>query len=272
MNATITITDLEFKVLWERYTGELMPEPLSFMSRTEYHNDYEREKVQVWERIRTDSFLGKVIETLHVPDVYVIAHGWDDADMANPKKRIRVRAARAGARGYVVTQLPGETLSHSGGFTITDCGARGIPAAVVATLPDVKAGQRGSVPIVVEATRAGDSYWQSRSMVADAVDSAQEHSMEFLGLPATTTGAITIHQGKSKFGRRGILEQAMLWRDMLDDGRYVIPLGENPVAIPIGTRRLIGLIEDGIEVMVERLETHWETGDSESMQYRRRSF
>lgn len=86
--------------------------------------------------------------------------------------------------------------------------------------------------------------------------------MRFLSAQATTTGVISIRQGYSKFGPRGVLEQLLLWRDLTDDGRYVIPLDGAPVAVGIGAKRLARLVDDSIDVVVDRLETHWETGDA----------
>jgi hypothetical protein len=91
-----------------------------------------------------------------------------------------------------------------------------------------------------------------------ATTSTVSRSDEFFAIPATRTGVITIHQGHSKFGPRGILERIMVWRDLPDDGRYVIELDQAPVAIGIGDERLMLEIDDVINLMVQRLETHWE--------------
>ncbi len=272
MTETVKLTDHEFVALWDRYTGRFLPEPFTFLGRIPLQEDYERHARDIWERLGGDSFLAKVIRTVEVPDVYLVVQGWYDKEMDNPDKRIRIHAVRAGASAFVITQLPGETVFHSGGFVIAECQPRALAAAVVAALPEVGAGQRGPIPIVIETTRAADSYWQSRSLVEDEADATEERSKEFLDAPAARTGSITIHQGKSKFGRRGILERVLIWRDMPDDGRYVIPVGDNPVAVGVSAKRFVLMIDEVIDEIVKRLETHWETGDSEPLMYRHRTF
>ncbi|MFI9506313.1 ESX secretion-associated protein EspG [Nocardia sp. NPDC052566] len=267
---TRTLTDLEFSAVWERYTGERLPTPFTFMSRTPCREDYEREVHQVWQQLRADGFLAQMVQTLHLPDVYVAVDGWDPADWENPAGRIRVHAARAGSSAYVVTQLPGETIWHSGGFTIADIQPRGIAAAIVAALPETPPGQWGNVTIV-EGPEPDSSFHQTRSIVADEGDASLERSTRFLGAPTTSIGMITVCQGRSKFGPRGMGSRALGWRDLSDDGRYVIPVGVNPVAAGVKARRLIEMIDEAIGEMVERLETHWEAGDSDSLRERNRS-
>lgn len=258
---TWDLTDLELKVLWERRADANLPPPFSFISRTPLLDDYEREKYETWQRLQPmlDEGLSEVIETLIRPEVYVVGYAWCDSDMKNPAKRIRVRAARSGARGYAVTQLPGETVYHSGGFTITEIGPHGLADAVVSALPPTGAGHRHNIPIMTnnaeELERLRGGVW---TVLEEADLSPLLESERFLNAPATTTGIITVHQGHSKFGPRGILEQYMLWRDMPDDGRYVIVLDHAPVANGIGPTQLTALVGTSIEKMLERLETHWE--------------
>ncbi|MFI9506311.1 ESX secretion-associated protein EspG [Nocardia sp. NPDC052566] len=263
MSATWSFSDLDFMVLWERNTDLPLPYPFTYTCRYTGHNEYERAKVQVWERLR-DSVPTEVvgaIETVCRPDVFVSARGWCADDMDNPGKRIRIVAARSAASGYVLSQLPGETVGHSGGYTIAECDARGLGATVVAALPAVPAGRRSNVPIVAEPEADDDGEYRG-PLLLDGDDSREVNSRRFLELPATTTGEIIVRQGRSKFGPRGILEQVLSWRDLPDDGRYVIVHDDDPIAVGTGTQRLIGVLDEAIDLMVDRLETHWETGDS----------
>ncbi|WP_378737175.1 ESX secretion-associated protein EspG [Nocardia brasiliensis] len=265
MTATWSFTDLEFKVLWERHTDAPLPEPFVYKCRIEYDSDYERAKYQTWERLRAtmDRSFDGVLDTVARPDVVVTAFGWCDDDMENPAKRLWVHAARAGAQAYVLKQLPGETIQHSGGFTVTECEPRDLATAVVATLPAVAAGRLPSVAIVTEEAKPEERFGLGRPLIADdGEETAGARSLRFLSAQATTTGVISIRQGYSKFGPRGVLEQLLLWRDLTDDGRYVIPLDGAPVAVGIGAKRLARLVDDSIDVVVDRLETHWETGDA----------
>ncbi|WP_067646793.1 ESX secretion-associated protein EspG [Nocardia harenae] len=264
MNRSWDLTDLEFAVLWERINRSDLPRPFSFISRTRKLSDYEREKLEVWDRMRpeVDDCLRDVFVAMHRPEAYVVVLGWCDHDTQNPAKRVRARAVRSATHGYLLRQLPGETVWHSGGFTIEECGPHGIAEAVVRILPERQAGRLGSIPILTDQV---DDHERFRSVPDSRVtmpnqDSPADRSAKFFALPAELTGAITVHQGYSAFGPRGILEQAMLWRDLPDDGRYVIVLDRAPTAMGIGTRRLVALIDAAVERMRDRADSHWEAG------------
>ncbi|GAA5067033.1 ESX secretion-associated protein EspG [Nocardia callitridis] len=261
-------TDLEFKVLWERHTDTRLPQPFMFTSRTQFLDQYEWEKYRTWEQLRDslDSSFIEVLETCFRPEVYVVVYGWVDQDMDNPETRIRVRAVRAGTRGYVITQLPGETLWHSGGYKIVECGPHGLAEAVVAALPEVSAGRRGNFAITADQQDDLERFQANVSLVSeDSHESASEQHNRFFRMPATTTGAITVNQGRSMFGPRGIGAQIMLWRDLVDDGRYLIELNQAPVAIGTGRKRLTTTLDTAISDMVERTDTHWESVEARTV-------
>ncbi|MFC8042697.1 ESX secretion-associated protein EspG [Nocardia sp. NPDC057353] len=264
MNRRWDLTDLEFAVLWERINGGDLPKPFSYVSRTRGLSAYEREKLLAWERLRhlADDGLRDVFEAMHRPEAYVVVHGWCDHDTRNPAKRVRARAVRSATHGYLLRQLPGETVWHSGGFTIEECGPFGIAEAVVRVLPERGAGRLGAIPILTDRV---DDHERFRSVPDSRVtmpnrESPADRSATFFALPAELTGAITVHQGYSAFGPRGILEQAMLWRDLPGDGRYVIVLDRAPTAMGIGTRRLVALVDAAVERMRDRADSHWEAG------------
>ncbi|MCM6776066.1 ESX secretion-associated protein EspG [Nocardia sp. CDC159] len=266
-------TDVEFKVLWERHSDSPLPPPMVFLSRTPMLEDFEREKYGAWQHLQAtlDSSFDGVLETLLRPDVFVVLHGWNDREMENPHKRIRLYAARSGLRGYVLTQLPGETVLHSGGYTITECDPRALADAVVRAMPTAEAGRRfRNVPIAGgPATQQGgwaesdQLYRPGGSLVSESVElgaSSDGLSERFFAVPATMTGGISVSQGRSKYGRRGILEEIMVWRDLPDDGRYVFVLDHAPTAMGIGSRHLTVKLAASIDRILERMETHreWE--------------
>lgn len=262
MNRSWDLTDLEFAVLWERINRSDLPKPFSYISGTRGLSDYEREKLAVWDRLRdeVDDGLRDVFEAMHRPEAYVVVHGWCDHDTENPATR--VRAMRSATHGYLLRQRPGETVWHSGGFSIEECGPHGLAEAVVRVLPEQRAGRLGAIPILTDQI---DDHERFRSVPDSRVtmpsrESPADRSAAFFAIPADLTGAITVHQGYSAFGPRGILEQAMLWRDLPGDGRYVIVLDQAPTAMGIGTRRLVALVDAAVERMRDRADSHWEAG------------
>ncbi|MEV0293210.1 ESX secretion-associated protein EspG [Nocardia sp. NPDC050710] len=259
-------TDLEFRVLCERFAKSNVPDPLTFMARIPYLDDYEREKYLTWERLQPDldPVIPDIIPLLYRPDVAIKVLGWYDGDFQAPEKWIRGLAVRSGTQGYLVTQAPGETFMHSSGYTIIDCGPRGLAEAVVRLLPpNIEAGRRGSIPIVTDNLDDLERISSGGSLVTEEVDSSGAgRSAEFFGIPADRTGSITIVQGHSKFGPRGILEHILVWRDLPSDGRYVIELPNGaPMAVGMGKKWLTSKIDNSVETILERIETHWELQD-----------
>ncbi|MFC3964548.1 ESX secretion-associated protein EspG [Nocardia jiangsuensis] len=262
MNRSWSFTDVEFKVLWERINRRGLPRPFTFTSRTPLLDDYEREKLAIWERMRpdVDAELRDLFTAIGLPEVYVVVRGWWEDDPDNPENQIRARVVRVGVQGYLLIQQPGETLWHSGGFTIEECGPRGLVDAVLRVLPPSPAGRTATVPLVLDHADEHEYHRpEPDSLVTEArSESAADVSARFLAAPGAATGAISVHQGHSAFGPRGILKQDIFWRDMLDDGRYAIVLDQAPVAMGVDGRRLAGLVDAAVERMLERADAHWE--------------
>ncbi|MFI9506305.1 ESX secretion-associated protein EspG [Nocardia sp. NPDC052566] len=253
-------TDDEFDVLWEQYTGgDLPPKPMTYTSRFEFQSDYARNAWEIRQRLRDtlDGSIAEVLEVIARPEVLVQAMGWYDRNEEDPQKWIRARAVRSGASGYILTQRPGETAWHSGGFTITECGPHGLADAIVATLPNVGAGKQKSFPLDVGPKEEAEPV--ARGLVTERVNRPTIGPTErFFDTPADRTGVINVRQGHSKFGRRGILKQTLVWRDLPDDGRYVIELDDAPMAIGMGAGQLMTKVDTMIAGILSRLETHWE--------------
>ncbi|MBB5917405.1 hypothetical protein BJY24_006317 [Nocardia transvalensis] len=258
-------TDLEFKLLCDEYRRGTLPAPFVFTSRTRRLDEYERERDVVRERLRelADTEFEAMVAAISRPEVFVVAHAWNDQDFDNPEHRIRVHAVRYGARGYLLSQKPGETLWHSGGFTVTECDPRALGEAVIGHLPRARAGIRPDLVVTTVAPR--HTYDLTASMVADddePEDDEYEVSSAFLDTPATATGIVKVLQGRSKFGPRGRVESGVLWRDLPDDGRYVLPLDDPaPIATGMGTDRLVAWVDREIERILIRMDEHRETAD-----------
>ncbi|MGW6423896.1 ESX secretion-associated protein EspG [Nocardia sp. NPDC055053] len=262
MSRTWEFGDVEFRVLWERYIGGSLPRPLSFLARTPLYDDFEQEKYDTWQRLQhtVDPAVRGIFEVLKRPEVYVRLRGWYDQDQEDPQRWIKARAARSGAQGYLLRQLPGETPTHSGGYTITECGPHGLGEAIVGLMPTVPAGRGGIIPLVTDQARTADDHRPRGSMVLEEADtSVARRSTEFFETPADRTGTINILQNLSRFGPRGMRRDILVWRDLPDDGRYVIALpSAEPDATPMSEPVLIDAINASIERMMARVDSHWE--------------
>ncbi|WP_109526111.1 MULTISPECIES: ESX secretion-associated protein EspG [Nocardia] len=264
MNHTWEFTDLEFNLLCEDVRQGELPAPFVFTSRTRLEADYEREKAQVRQRLRqrmdheTDALAGAIAK----PDVFVVAHAWDDQDFDNPEARTRVHAIRHRARGYVITQLPGETLAHSGGFTVVECDPHTLGDTVLGLLPRCDAGGLDDIALSLPSTEPQHEVERPVSRISDNDDDPGDdavRSAAFFEIPAVSTGIVKVLQGRSKYGPRGRIEAGLLWRDLPDDGRYVIPLDHPaPVATAMGSDHLARWARDRIEEILARLDSHME--------------
>ncbi|WP_405162030.1 ESX secretion-associated protein EspG [Nocardia sp. NBC_01499] len=258
-------TALEFIVLCEQYREGSLPTPFLFVTEEVVMADeLERRKRVVWEQLRRrlgGSFDG-AIEVLRAPELFVRVRSWDEQDTNNMAKMYHLHAARSGALAYLFEQAPGILTYDAPAYTVTECDPRRLAAAVVASLPPVDAGRLPDVSVVIDP--AEHTAPVTGSYVRDyREDTPVYHTQQFFQRRADCTGSIIVVQGRSKYGPRGIHETKLMWRDVTDDGRYVMALDGAPVAVAIGRRQLTERIQADIDNLLERLETHWETGRPE---------
>ncbi|WP_378733887.1 ESX secretion-associated protein EspG [Nocardia brasiliensis] len=256
MSRTWTLTDLEFLVLWEGVRQDFLPAPLTFTSRTPGYRDFLREKAETRDRLRHNGeSLDHIFAMLMNPDIAIQVRGHNGRCCADPASSIRMLAVRAGEQGCLVTQLPGETVRHSAGFTVTSCAALALADTVAAALPTVAAGTRANVELLTQPEYDEMDYRYRESIVHNvAGGSTWERSTEFLRHPAALVGTIDVVQGRSLFGPRGITRSRLQWRDLEDDGRYVIADQWTPIAEPACAQRLTALINVRIAEVVRAIK------------------
>lgn len=254
-------TDIEFKVLCNRYRQGAIPSPLTYTSRTMDPDEYQRELWAAEDELnqRLDPNFRAVFEVVCNPEVFVGLHGWNDADIEDPAKHLMVHGARRGRRACVLIQQPGETTMHSGGVTMIECEPEELARLLVAQLPEVEAGQSAAIPIAAEAP-APDPYEAPRASAFDSFEeSTDTRSLRFLSTPADRTGAIQVLQGRSKYGPRGIAVSTLVWRDLPGDGRYLIDLDpEVKSAVGVDTRRLVDHLDGVISRILDHMESRGE--------------
>ncbi|WP_039826307.1 ESX secretion-associated protein EspG [Nocardia testacea] len=236
--------------------------PFTYTSRTRLAADYRIEKAATLRALhdRDDYDLYAMADANSRPDVTITAKAWNDQDPEEATGWIRVHAVRQRARGFVIVQRPGETFWHSGGFDVTACDPHALAESVLAALPEAAAGRMPQVTLVDPAT-APDTrpYVPLISDDDEYEDDEVYRSAAFLAAPATAAGTIQVLQGRSMFGPRGRVDMGMRWRDLPDDGRYVIPMNQDvEVATGMGTRRMIEWAQDQIAEVLLRLDRNME--------------
>ncbi|WP_280262232.1 ESX secretion-associated protein EspG [Nocardia wallacei] len=257
MKRTWNFSDIEFVVLWEEMRDRVLPRPFVFTSRIPYRDDYLREKLRVRERLHHE--LGRscddLLESVARPDIRIIVNGRGGRDPRDPEERIRVLGVRRGGAAYVMRQLPGETVWHSGGFTAVEHDALSLADAVVAALPKADAGEHGEIVLASQVAARDDmDYSFGRSFVEDRSDEwVRPRSHTFLGAATQRIGEIEISQGRSKFGPRGVTRRTFGWRDLEDDGRYLITADTPPIAKPADASQATGMINGAIADIVRAI-------------------
>ncbi len=256
-------TGLEFQVLCERFRDGALPTPLFYTLDEEMTLDESAVlKNRAWGELRArwDPAWDLMIEVMCSPDLFIRLRGWDEQDMDNGKKRLYMHFARSGAQAFKFEQKPGKSFWHTDGFVVTECDPRGLAAAVVRSLPAVEAGRSASVPVVTDPQEYSRHTGSSMFRDDDDDDAPVIRSRKFWETRATLTGTVLIAQGRSKYGPRGIHETKMLWRDVVNDGRYVMAMDDSPVAMATGPKRFAERIQTDIDNLMQRLDTHWEAG------------
>ncbi|NUS42324.1 MAG: ESX secretion-associated protein EspG [Mycobacteriaceae bacterium] len=240
MTSTWRLGDLEFVAAWEAMGEDLLPQPLFYRSRTESYEDAQREQRQALAdyHARADERLAAALRAIARPDLKVEVSAENFSDLDDPKGPVRLLAARLGDNGYVVTQLPGETSRHSGGFTISECGALELAGVAVRGLPLVGAGRK---PEIVLPSDGVDHHPAVRARAAG-----------FRQAPVTHVGFIDVVQGSSAFGPRGITQRRIRWRDLVGDGRYVIT-GNPAIAVGANTSAMVAAVNNAIAHVVSAI-------------------
>ncbi|QIS01706.1 ESX secretion-associated protein EspG [Nocardia brasiliensis] len=253
MNRTWRLTDLELFAVWERATTTWLPWPLvcTTRARTRSELDYEMRQAENHVAATYPEFMTEVLETLRSPEISIAVNGYDGRDENKVDSLVRVLAVRRGDTGYVVTQKPGETYWHSGGYTIAECDAVRLADEVVAALPAAPAGREADF-LLPAADRAEElDYSFASSVVRDSFsDPVHLRSERFLAAPIEYQGTVDVRQGRSRFGPRGVTRHQLQWRDLEDDGRYVISEESPPVAVPADSKRFVQLINSRVAEVV----------------------
>ncbi|MEU1523340.1 ESX secretion-associated protein EspG [Nocardia rhamnosiphila] len=238
------LTGLQFKVLCDDLRLGGLPRPFTFTSDTRFADDYECERNEVRAGLRevTDPRFDAMVRALTRPDIMVLANLWNERHHTDPQQCLRVHAVRRDDRGYVITQRPGETVAHSGGFDIAECSPAFLARTVVGLLPEAGAGRDPqSVSAGLTAGGANPDVRGFPSSGAPSVSSGPD------------AGVLKVIQGRLGFRARGIIHVGLVWRDLPGDGRYV--LGPEAELVGMDGAAMCDWIEARMAEIMVRLET-----------------
>ncbi len=252
-------------MLWQDATGDRLPAPFLYVSPATSPEE-QRALTQATTKSLREKMTREVdgiIETIAHPDLTLSVYGGNESNPMRAESLIRVLAARKGERGYLISQLPGDSYFHRGGYLVTECDPIRLPDAIVAAIPPAAAGGRGEVELTSsdahtilhrDASYADRvEYTDTQSVVAVNDDRVSAVSARFLRAPASISGEIQITQGSSVFGPRGIARYTVGWRDLEDDGRYVI--ADRPaIAVGADTNRFVSLLNARVAAVIRAIK------------------
>ncbi|MCU1643418.1 MAG: uncharacterized protein JWN03_3693 [Nocardia sp.] len=253
MSATWHFDDLEFLTLWQRATSEWLPSPFIYTSDTSLYYDHLQQQRATAERMfaNWDRSFDPALEAIAHPDLRISVDGMDRKDSG--AQRIRMMGVRLSSRGYVLEQRTQGTSLDSDGFTVSECDPVGLADALVAGLPDADVGRQAQIPLVYEGAEETAYPDAGRIIVKDVFgDSDTLRTKRFFDAPTVGEGGFDIVQGYSKFGPRGIVKHSLRWRDLQDDGRYIIS-DEPPLAAPAGAKRMVAAINTRVATIVQKI-------------------
>ncbi|MBO0853857.1 MAG: ESX secretion-associated protein EspG [Nocardia sp.] len=263
MNRRWSFDDLEFSVLWELHVGDRLPTPFIFTTDIEFEDDYQRERVLLRDRLLAcpDPALAEALADCKQPDISIMVRGFGGSDGRDPAEAVFLRAIRREDRGYLLTQLPGRTIIHSGGYTIAECPAVRLAEVIADAMPAVPKGTWGRITLPPDPKSPSEATeYEPRDSVGGAQlwDSYEEPveatGRRLLSITPDRSGEIEIAQGVSRFGPRGRTVRRLGWRDLPDDGRYVIAPGPPPVAIGVDDAGLIDAVNAEIIAVVRAIK------------------
>ncbi|WP_278264910.1 ESX secretion-associated protein EspG [Nocardia sp. AG03] len=254
MTAFLEFTPVEFAAMWRELKEVGLPAPLTYRGPEQSFDESRRVERAAWQELRRGAggALDQLVAALTEPDIRVVARGIDGREPQNPKRSLRVLAVRKGEDSFVVVQRPGETLSDAAGFTVTRHDAVSMGDAVAAVFPAATAGRRREFGLH-DATQTDLDFSYGRSLVHEDGDDTATRSREFANEPDELAGSIEIEQGWSRFGPRGVLRLHLVWRDVIDDGRYVIVPGTPARVVPVDRRGLVSLLNSQIAEIVRAI-------------------
>ncbi|MGV9614031.1 ESX secretion-associated protein EspG [Nocardia xishanensis] len=256
MSRTWRLTDVELIDLWDSMFQDRLPAPLFALYRGENAEEWSRLRAEA--RARTadaeDGGLRAALARIAHADVLVSAHGFDPRRLDCPDGLVRVLGARQGAAATLISQSPGESIWHSGGYVVTAGDAERLAGAVAGALPERAAGRLPDTPLVTALGDGGADYYYGRSKVRESYSDGDRLSAEWLGRRAECVGVIEIRLGSSIFGPRGITRYRIEWRDLVDDGRYAVTEAAGPIATAVDLPRLANLITAHITTVLQTLE------------------
>ncbi|MQY21734.1 ESX secretion-associated protein EspG [Nocardia macrotermitis] len=238
------LSQLEFYTAWQAVGRDRTPFPIESRLTAEYRTDLDREcKVAARKLVdltRADDGLYRALQALAQPQVHVMMFGYR---LDGRERMVRMHAGiDAGGVGGVLVQEPGpdRELDAAGNIRVYLQGPGGAAARMVSLLPDVPPGKAHGVSIN-RLDLAPSETWS-----ANAHRSPRAQAVKFLRKPYRTYVEIKVDRGAALDGWQDTGDYLRVV-DFVEEGRYLITLGDRVEATPLTADKLRASIQQLID-------------------------
>jgi hypothetical protein len=256
------LTSLELVVLWELMSNDSLPFPLTHFPTQQYEEDYIRAKKETAARLRrgmVERLSGQVPEdALQLwkaavnPDIVIWAAGEPPGDATDMSAVTRVVGLRRGGYAVVLAQQPGLRIERGGDIDVYQSDVVGLARAVIGQLPRVGRGKHPEVPILPPQPDATD-YGHNPSPVLNSNDPTRQRSDRWRNAKTTQFGELRVQPGSGAHWIQDRRGHVVRWRDLADDGRYLIEPKPNPVAIAVDDSAFEIFVNQRVAELVRRI-------------------
>lgn len=256
------LTSLELVVLWELMSNDSLPFPLTHTPTHKYEDDYLQAKRDTAARLKREMaarLSGQLPEdALQLwkaavnPDIVIWAAGETPGDETDKSAVTRVVGLRREGYAIVLVQQPGDSIATGGDIDVYQTDVVGLAGAVIGQLPRVGRGKHPEVPILPAEPGPAD-YVYGASQVINSNDRPRQQSDRWRNAKTTQLGELKVEPGSGAHwiqDRRGYLVR---WRDLADDGRYLIEPKPNPVAIAVDDNAFAAFVNQRVVELVRRI-------------------
>ncbi|RDI46113.1 ESX secretion-associated protein EspG [Nocardia mexicana] len=257
------LTSLEVAVLWEMMSDDSLPFPLTHSPTHRYEDDYVRAKRETAERLLANpplrgpqdwdsAELLDLWEAAVNPDIVIRASGEGPGDATENPVVTRVLGLRRAGYALVLVQQHGEPIERGGDVDVYETDIVGLAKAVIDQLPKVGPGKLREVPIVTQEQAGLDP---DSSGVFDSMDPAPtyQRSERWRKAKSTHHGELVVEPGSAPHWLQDRSGYLVRWRDLADDGRYLIEPKPNPVAIPVDGNAFERFVNQRVAELVRRI-------------------
>lgn len=249
-NSDWVLSTTDFRLLWEQQDGSEFP--LDLLPVGAPGVDLERRRIDLEHAPLTGGRL-EAMAALTRPYVSIGVSGIDATrDFADPIHHLHLTAAwSVGAEyAYVARQQVGAHISEGGDVTLSRIPANVLPDTIVEMLPPSTGA--GHLPADLAVTFRQEPLLAESTIAVVTAARSDVATAAFTSTAAPTTcGTLRVQVGSVADGRRPTSLE-LRFRDIADDGRYLLIIDDPGAAIPVDSFTLAKMLNRVINLLRKR--------------------